>query len=84
MNPYEYDIDFYSNDHQMDVFVTAEMVEHGKFTKGKDYFDVHEDPDFKIISVVEPDENKPVELSKEELRRVTEILCNIYWNSIQY
>jgi len=83
MYGYEYDIDFYSNDFQIDLMVTAEMVDHGVYNKGKDYFDIISDPEFKVTRVADSEDNLK-ELSKEELRRVTEVFCNIYWAEIRY
>lgn len=83
MYGYEYDIDFYSNDHKVDLMVTAEMVDHGVYREGRYYFDILADPGFKVTRVSDSEDNLK-ELSKEELRRVTEVFCNIYWAEIRY
>lgn len=78
-----YDIDFYSNDHQMDLMITAELVDYGHYTKDQHFFDIFQDPDFKITRVSDSEDNLK-DLSKEEIRRVIEVFCNIYWSEIKY
>lgn len=79
----EYDIDFYSNDHQVDLMITAELVDYGTYKRGVNYFEIIEDPEYKITRVADSEDNLK-DLSEEEVRRVLEILCNVYWSETRY
>lgn len=81
---YDYDVDFYSNDHQMDVMVQAKLTGEGKFKDypSEGYYEILEEPSFNIEAVFN-DESTEVDLSKEETRRVEEVLRNMYWNGIK-
>lgn len=78
-----YWVDFYSNDHQKDLSVEAELVSYGLVeTKLRGDF-IMEDPEFDIKVACDSEDNI-YELTEEEQRRVTEILNNLYWNETLY
>ena len=78
-----YWIDFYSNDHQKDLSVEAELISYGSVLTELEGDIILEDPEFEITVVLD-DEDVAYELSKEETRRVVEILNNLYWNETLY
>lgn len=78
-----YWIDFYSNDHQKDLSVEAELISYGSVLTELEGDIILEDPEFKILAVLD-DEDVAYELSDEEKRRVVEILNNLYWNETLY
>lgn len=82
MDSDEYDVDFYSNDLQKDLMVQAKLVGYGEWATGADYFDILEEPVFRIDLVTDYD-GVEVDITTEEVTRVQEILNNIYWNGIK-
>jgi hypothetical protein len=78
----EYDVDFYSNDLQKDLTVEAKLISYGEWATGLDYFDILEEPVFRVNSVADY-EGVEVGITTEEEARVQEILNNMYWNGIK-
>lgn len=79
INNNEITIDFYSNDHQKDLTVEADIISYGEGKLEGNYFVVTQDPEFAILAVYD-DEDVSHNLSPEESDRVDEILDNVYWN----
>lgn len=82
-NGVTYNIDFYSNDWRRDLMIEADLFTEGQHELVDGVHEIDEDPTFVVTSVTDS-EDLPFELSEEELRRVTEILCNVYWNTTLY
>lgn len=81
MDSDEYDVDFYSNDLQKDLTVQAKLISYGEWATGLDYFDILEEPVFRINLVTDYD-GVEVDITPEEVTRVQEILNNVYWDGI--
>lgn len=82
-NNMNYWVDFYSNDHQKDLSIEAELVSYGFAVTSDGFDEIIEDPKFKIL-LVEDYEGETYTLSDEETYRTMEILNNLYWNETLY
>jgi hypothetical protein len=75
----ELDVDFYSNDLQKDVTVSAVVDSEGDFSVEGMYCYIEYDPKFTVNDIRDYEDNVET-LSGEEISRVEEILCNVYWS----
>lgn len=82
-NNMNYWVDFYSNDHQIDLSIEATLVDYGFVVTKFGYDEIGEDPEFRIEQVMDSEDNI-YELSKEEKALVIQILNNVYWNETLY